>query len=85
MTSLAQFPLFAIKNKSLIDLSNKIGCFHCLKMVDKDQIKDFTDNGQTAICPLCSVDSLVGDACGVAINNETLLQANNFWYKKTNK
>lgn len=82
MSFLARFPVFALKNKSLIDLSNHVGCFHCMKMLKKEEIKNYTDNGQTVICPLCAVDSVVGDACGIEINEQNLVQANNFWYKK---
>lgn len=82
MTSLARFPFFAMKNKSIINLSNQVGCFHCEKIVDKTKIENYTDSGQTAICPLCNVDSLIGDACGFEINEQILSQANKFWYKK---
>jgi len=82
MTFLSRFPFFAIKNKTLVDSSNNVGCFHCMKMIDKTTITQFTDNGQTVICPLCSIDSVIGDACGLEINEQNLIQANNFWYKK---
>lgn len=84
MSSVSQFPFFALKNKSIIDLSIIVGCFHCMKIFDKSEIKNYTDNGQTIICPLCQVDSVVGNACGIEVSEQLLKQANDFWYKKQN-
>lgn len=34
------------------------GCYHCLQVVDCEEIMEWTDNYETPICPYCGVDSL---------------------------
>lgn len=82
MVGIAQFPQFAMKNRTLVEQSTNAGCFHCCKVFDKKEIKDYTDKGQTCICPLCGVDSVVGDMCGFVLNEDILQKAHAFWYTK---
>ena len=82
MTNLAQFPHLAIKNRQLVSAGTNAGCFHCLKIFLVSEIKDYTDNNQTVICPYCQVDSVLGDSCGFQLTEEILKKANQFWYKK---
>jgi hypothetical protein len=82
MVGIAQFPHFAMKNRQLVEQSTNAGCFHCLKIFSKSDIKDYTDDGKTVICPLCGVDSVVGDMCGFPLSEEVLKQAHAFWYAK---
>lgn len=75
----SQFPIISIKNKKLIEQAQNVGCFHCCKIFDSKDIKDFTDNESTAICPLCGVDAIIPDNCGVIISEEILKKAKEFW------
>ena len=34
-------------------------CFSCLRIFLPKEIEEWTDEGQTAICPYCSVDSII--------------------------
>lgn len=47
---------YNIKN---LDLVEKCSCFYCFKIFNPNKIEEWTDNGQTAICPYCSVDSIL--------------------------
>jgi len=49
------------KNKKEISKSKKCGCFFCLSTFDPKEITEWTDEGQTAVCPKCGVDSILGD------------------------
>lgn len=80
--SINQFPIIAMKNKRMLQMCQNAGCFHCLNLFQISEIKDYTDNGETAICPKCQIDSVVGDQCGFVLNEQILKNANNFWYKK---
>ena len=77
-----QFPTIAMKNKRLIEQSNNAGCFKCIKIFSKSEVKDYTDNNQTVLCPYCGIDSVVGDMCGFELSEEILQKANAFWYTK---
>jgi len=34
-------------------------CFHCLHAFSAEQINHWVDNGETALCPKCSVDAVL--------------------------
>lgn len=48
-------------NKEELNKSSKCGCFYCKKIYDPKEISEWTDNGQTAICPYCSIDSVISN------------------------
>lgn len=49
----------AFKNKSELVESDYAGCYHCIRIFPSKDIKEWVDDDQTAICPLCLVDSVV--------------------------
>ncbi len=52
--------------------SSICGCFYCCKTFRPKRIKKITwiDNGNTALCPYCGIDAVIGSASG-----ETIIQA----------
>jgi hypothetical protein len=36
-----------------------LGCFSCMAMISLKDVEEFTDRGQTALCPHCSVDAII--------------------------
>ena len=42
------------------------GCFHCQAVFSADGIRDWIDDGQTALCPRCGVDAVLPDVTGTA-------------------
>lgn len=79
---LAQLPTLAFKNRSMIESSIFAGCMHCCKTFTIAEIKSFTDNNQTCLCPYCNVDSVIGNSCGFDLNENSLQSANKYWYPK---
>lgn len=73
------FPSLAFKNRKLIESSFFVGCFHCLKIYKKEEIVQYTDKEQTAICPYCKIDAIIGDNCGFDLNENILQKANKYW------
>ena len=49
----------SFKTRDLLEIENVGSCFDCLKTVAYDEITRWTDDGQTAICPHCSIDSVL--------------------------
>jgi hypothetical protein len=47
----------SFKNKRR--LPSKCACFCCLRKFPLSAIREWTDDGQTALCPKCTVDSVV--------------------------
>jgi NAD-dependent SIR2 family protein deacetylase len=67
-------------NRNLIENSNKCYCFHCGKIFEKDDIKEYIDNGVTALCPDCGVDSVIPDSVDEEINKEVINDMNQYWF-----
>jgi hypothetical protein len=74
------FPKISMKNRRLIESSSMVGCYHCCKLFHPKEIKEYTDNDETCICPYCSIDCIVGDKCGFILEEEILKKANKYWF-----
>jgi NAD-dependent SIR2 family protein deacetylase len=53
----------------------KCGCYYCLKIFLFKEIKEYTDNGLTPLCPYCGIDSVRLDAPGTPVTDEELKKA----------
>lgn len=59
------------------------GCFYCETLLLANDIKEWNeeDNGQdTAICPYCGIDSVIGDDCVKPLNKEFLHEMKKYWF-----
>ncbi len=70
----------SFKNKYLQNLAKNAGCYHCCKTFNATEVVNFTDEGQTALCPQCSVDAVVFDSAGFQISEENLQNAKKYWF-----
>ena len=53
---------FCSYNRGAIEtMSTQCGCFHCLRTFESKDIKEWTDNNETALCPYCGIDSVLGN------------------------
>ncbi|MDJ0447905.1 cytoplasmic protein [Methylocystis sp. JR02] len=55
--------------------SAKCGCYHCLAVFSPSEIADWIDDGETALCPRCGIDSVVGENSGFPIADSDFLAA----------
>jgi hypothetical protein len=56
------------------------GCFYCVETFSTGSIEYWTDEDQTAICPLCGIDSVLGDASGFSVQTDFLSQMRKYWF-----
>lgn len=56
------------------------GCFHCLETFEFDLIRQWTDNNNTALCPFCSIDAVIGSASGYPIDANFLGVMQTRWF-----
>jgi len=78
--------------ESILD-SDVCGCFYCFSIFSSSEIEDWVDasddeadineTGQTALCPRCGIDSVLGSASGYPINREFLQKMNEYWFQRT--
>lgn len=68
------------KHREEILKSEQCGCFYCEKTFGPHEILDWTDDQQTALCPKCGIDSVIGSTSGFPINKEFLHQMCEHWF-----
>ena len=73
-TLLEQAHEHSLKNHAEIEMSEKCGCFSCVEIFDASEVQSWADNAETAVCPYCGVDAVIGDASGVQLSEELLNQ-----------
>jgi hypothetical protein len=67
-------------HRSELLASTSCGCFYCLAIFLPSAICDWTDEGETALCPECGIDSVIGDASGYAVDKEMLGRMKKHWF-----
>ena len=64
--------------------SEKCGCFYCLTVFNPTEITKWIDEidevGQTALCPKCNIDSVIGAKSGYPINKKFLELMRQHWF-----
>lgn len=71
--------------------SSVCGCFQCCRIFDPELIVDWLDPapemveeagrpGQTARCPWCGIDAVIGDRSGFAITQMFLEAMRTYWF-----
>jgi hypothetical protein len=73
------------QHRGQIMKSSICGCFCCLSMFAPDDIEDWVDVdetgiGQTALCPRCGIDSVLGSASGYPVTPELLRRMSAHWF-----
>jgi hypothetical protein len=65
-------------HRAAIEQSEVCGCFYCKRTFPPSAINEWCDRsggdqpGQTALCPHCGIDSVIGSASGHAITDDLL-------------
>jgi len=63
-----------------VDSSSLCGCFYCFAMFFPSKISQWVDDGQTALCPKCEIDAVIGTASGFPITREFLTRMHEHWF-----
>jgi len=63
-----------------IECSHVCGCFYCGAQFPPDRIERWLGDN-TAVCPECQIDSVIGSASGFPISSEFLQQMHDYWFK----
>ena len=70
---------YSFKNKDSIEKSTTCSCYYCISSFKKEEIQQWTDQGQTAICPLCGIDSVLGDIV-LPFEETTFKKLKEYWF-----
>lgn len=68
--------------------SSVCGCFHCEEIFAPSEITTWIDDvnvkkgltGQTALCPHCGIDAVIGSDSGLSITPEFLAKMRGRWF-----
>lgn len=60
--------------------STLCGCFYCLEVFPPSELEDWVGDGDTALCPRCGIDSVIGSASGYPIEREFLKKMHDYWF-----
>ena len=68
-------------NKEMLLKDSVCGCFYCLEIFSPTEIERWIDSKQdTALCPHCGIDSVIGESAGYPITKEFLTEMNKYWF-----
>lgn len=67
-------------NRHEIERSMECACFDCGEIYNASEVTEWTDNGNTALCPHCGIDCVLGDASGIALTSEFLNAMYRRWF-----
>jgi len=74
----------SIHNRAEILSGSVCGCFYFLEIFSPSEIKSWIeespDSDQTAMCPHCGIDSVIGDASGYPITKDFLQKMQAHWF-----
>lgn len=68
------------RNRAQLADSVSCGCFYCLAIYPPSEIAEWTDNGQTAVCARCGIDSVIAESAGSPITQAFLEQMHARWF-----
>ncbi len=83
------------RNRAEIEASRQCGCCQCQQVFPADEVVawsglDFsqldnpdTAEGDTAVCPRCGGEAVLGDSAGFALTPQFLDQMNDAWFQRT--
>ena len=69
----------AMRNYDEVKSSKRCACYFCLQRFDSSKANYYIterDGIKTALCPFCSVDSVIGDASGYDIDGDIITELN---------
>jgi hypothetical protein len=69
------------RHRALIERSKLVGCFYCRQTFPPSEIKGWIDDGETAVCPKCGIDSILPDS--VDLSPDFLRAMYDHWFSIT--
>jgi len=82
-------------NRAELEASRLCGCCSCLEIFPTEEIVAWTGldmsnfnnpesaSAETALCPRCGSEALIGDRAGFSLNPDFLSRMNQAWFQRT--
>jgi hypothetical protein len=78
--AVAEAHAHSIHHRAEIEASGSCGCFYCMRVFGHEHINEWIDDGETALCPHCGIDSVLGSASGYEISAPFLSRMHSAWF-----
>lgn len=75
----------ASQHRVEVQASGRCGCFFCFKTFPPSLIKAWIDADQTALCPSCGVDSVIGSESAHRLDEGFLRKMHMQWFGTRSK
>ena len=75
----------ASRHRVEIEASARCGCYFCFRTFPHTDIKAWVDSNQTALCPNCGIDAVIGDASNHRLDGKFLRQMHTHHFSSTKK
>lgn len=83
-----------MRNRERLERSERAGCFYCVAIFSPTEIRDWIperatdgsddlDEGVTALCPHCGIDSVLPSNAPIEISAPVLTQMRHHWFERT--
>jgi hypothetical protein len=70
----------SMHNRQAVQSSQLCGCFYCLKTFPPTDVVEWVDEEDTALCPKCGIDSVIGSAPDIEITQDFLKSMKKRWF-----
>lgn len=69
-------------NRKSIEASEQAACFYCESRFPASEVAHWVrdEAGDTAMCPRCTIDSVIGDASGVRLTPDFIRRMKARWF-----
>jgi hypothetical protein len=71
---------FSIRHRAALVQSTECGCFYCLELFQPVEVLNWVDDNDTALCPRCGIDAVIGSSSGFPITCEFLTKMQAYWF-----
>lgn len=71
---------FCWNNRRDLEQSSVCGCFYCMNIYSPKEINQWIDDGETALCAHCGIDSVISEKSGYPLTKDFLSEMNRFWF-----
>jgi NAD-dependent SIR2 family protein deacetylase len=78
MNELERAHIDSSSHRALVERSRVCGCFYCCEVFPPSEVREWIDEGETALCPRCGIDAVLPDSVG--FTDEFLKAMRGYWF-----
>ena len=71
---------FSSRNRKSLEKDHICGCFHCTKIFSPTEITEWIEDEDTALCPYCGMDSVIGESSGISMTEQFLKEMHQVFF-----